>query len=300
MAEEPDTADAIDWEKESVRAAGLFDGGGGGVQEQQRGGGVQDGGEKKMNKNADENQDEDAVERVVTAEEAGASPAAAAAAEITAEEARRLEQEIIDAYEAAMQEWREQEAALDAKVEMEETKLENKVREARKRGTSAAYDDAIRRERQWIESDPDLEAYAKVACTQSIHHKPVYVPGKFIPPIRAPSVKIPGTPPVLIPGTPAFWEPGRAPFYTPGFWTPGKLPRYIGAKHPVIIPAKKGVVIPGEFTPASYTPGFVIPGFHETTACAVPAPVLCSGPGCNNSSNAAPVIQPDIINPMMG
>lgn len=32
---------------------------------------------------------------------------------------------------------------------------------------------------------------------------------------------------------------------TARFWTPGKLPRYIGAKHPVIVPAKKGVVIPG-------------------------------------------------------
>ena len=124
---------------------------------------------------------------------------------------------------------------------------------------------------------------------------PVYVPGVYTPPVRAPSVKIPGTPPVLIPGKPAYWEPGRPPFFTPGFWTPGVLPRYIGAKHPVIIPAKKGVVIPGEFTPAAYTPGFIIPGFHETTACAVPVPVY---PPNNNGS--APVIQPDIIDPTMG
>lgn len=49
---------------------------------------------------------------------------------------------------------------------------------------------------------------------------------------------------------------------------------------------------PGEFTPASYTPGFIIPGFKETTACAVPAPVLPP-----NNPGPAPVIQPDIIDP---
>ena len=72
-------------------------------------------------------------------------------------------------------------------------------------------------------------------------------------------------------------------------------PGTVGAKHPIIIPAKKGVVIPGEFTPPAYTPGFIIPGFHETTACAVPVPVYPP----NNGST--PVIQPEIIDPnMMG
>ena len=132
-----------------------------------------------------------------------------------------------------------------------------------------------------------MSSYAKAACTQTIHHKPEYVPGVFTPPKLAPSVKIPGTPPVFVPGAPAFWEPGRAPFFTPGFWTPGKPPRYVGAVRPTIVPAKKGVVIPGEFVPPSYTPGFVIPGWHETTACAVP---VCVAP-CQD----APVEQPDIV-----
>ena len=52
-----------------------------------------------------------------------ATCAAAAAAEITAEEARRLEEEIIAAYEVAMQEWREQEAALEAQLAAEEVKV---------------------------------------------------------------------------------------------------------------------------------------------------------------------------------
>ena len=137
------------------------------------------------------------------------------------------------------------------------------------------------------DSERLLSSYAKAACTQTIHHKPVYVPGVFTPPKLAPSVKIPGTPPVFVPGAPAFWEPGRAPFFTPGFWTPGKPPRYVGAVRPTIVPAKKGVVIPGEFVPPSYTPGFVIPGWHETTACAVP---VCVAP-CQD----APVEQPDIV-----
>ena len=113
-------------------------------------------------------------------------------------------------------------------------------------------------------------AAAAALCTQTVHHKPVYVPGVWSPPRRAPSVKVPGTPPVLIPGAPSYWEPGRAPFYTPGFWTPGKPPRYVSAVRPTVVPAVKGTVIPGEFVPPAYTPGFVIPGWHETTACALP------------------------------
>jgi hypothetical protein len=170
----------------------------------------------------------------------------------------------------------------------------------RARGDPGAAAAAAAREEAWAEahgagpsganaedSERLLSSYAKAACTQTIHHKPVYVPGVFTPPKRAPSVKIPGTPPVFVPGAPAFWEPGRAPFYTPGFWTPGKPPRYVGAVRPTIVPAKKGVVIPGEFVPPSYTPGFVIPGWHETTACAVP---VCVAP-CQD----APVEQPDIV-----
>lgn len=49
---------------------------------------------------------------------------------------------------------------------------------------------AMRREEEWAKSAPDLDAYAKTACTQSIHHKPVYVPGVYNPPLRAPSVKV--------------------------------------------------------------------------------------------------------------
>jgi hypothetical protein len=36
----------------------------------------------------------------------------------------------------------------------------------------------------------------------------VYVPGVFLPPKLAPSVKIPGTPPVFIPGKPGTAGPG--------------------------------------------------------------------------------------------
>ena len=42
-----------------------------------------------------------------------------------------------------------------------------------------------------------------------------------------------------------------------------------------------------EFVPPSYTPGFVIPGWHETTACAVP---VCVAP-CQD----APVVEPEIV-----
>ena len=60
----------------------------------------------------------------------------------------------------------------------------------------------MRREDEWVASAPDLDAYARFACTQSIHHKPVFVPGIFTPPLRAPAVSIPGVPPILIPGIP--------------------------------------------------------------------------------------------------
>ena len=198
-----------------------------------------------------------------------------------------LEQElaILAEFEAAMNAWRDAEAALASAAAAADA--ETAERETRARADAAEFRAALDREREWQASDPDLEAYAKVACTQTIHHKPVYVPGVFVPPKRAPSVKIPGTPPVFIPGAPAFWEPGRAPFYTPGFWTPGKKPRYVAAVPPTIVPAKKGVVVPGEFTPASYTPGFVIPGWHETTACAAPA---CAPP-CGDGN----AVKPEII-----
>ena len=184
-----------------------------------------------------------------------------------------------------MNAWRDAEAALASAAAAADA--ETAERETRARADASEFRAALDREREWQASDPDLEAYAKVACTQTIHHKPVYVPGVFVPPKRAPSVKIPGTPPVFIPGAPAFWEPGRAPFYTPGFWTPGKKPRYVAAVPPTIVPAKKGVVVPGEFTPASYTPGFVIPGWHETTACAAPA---CAPP-CGDGN----AVKPEII-----
>ena len=213
-----------------------------------------------------------------------ADPEAVAAAAEQA--AAYLEQElaILAEFEAAMNAWRDAEAALASAAAAADA--ETAERETRARADTAEFRAALDREREWQASDPDLEAYAKVACTQTIHHKPVYVPGVFVPPKRAPSVKIPGTPPVFIPGAPAFWEPGRAPFYTPGFWTPGKKPRYVAAVPPTIVPAKKGVVVPGEFTPASYTPGFVIPGWHETTACAAP---VCAPP-CGDGNAAKPEI----------
>ena len=213
-----------------------------------------------------------------------ADPEAVAAAAEQA--AAYLEQElaILAEFEAAMNAWRDAEAALASAAAAADA--ETAERETRARADAAEFRAALDREREWQASDPDLEAYAKVACTQTIHHKPVYVPGVFVPPKRAPSVKIPGTPPVFIPGAPAFWEPGRAPFYTPGFWTPGKKPRYVAAVPPTIVPAKKGVVVPGEFTPASYTPGFVIPGWHETTACAAP---VCAPP-CGDGNAAQPEI----------
>lgn len=49
---------------------------------------------------------------------------------------------------------------------------------------------AMRREEEWAKSGPDLDAYAKSACTQTIHHKPVYVTGVYNPPLKAPSVKV--------------------------------------------------------------------------------------------------------------
>lgn len=230
-----------------------------------------------------------------------ADPEAVAAAALAAEQFLAAEKEIMDAYEAAMNAWLVSEAQLDARVESIERDISSEERETRERGVGSEAKAARERERQWAQSygvgegeqfqDEDsvrsLEAFAKAACTQTIHHKPVYVPGVFQPPKHAPSVKIPGTPPVFIPGKPAFWEPGRAPFYTPGFWTPGKAPRFISAIRPVIVPAKHGTVIPGEFVPPAYTPGFVIPGWHETTACAVP---VCVAP-CQE----APVIPPEVL-----
>ena len=216
-----------------------------------------------------------------------ADPADVAAAAAEAAEYLQIERALLAEYEAAMQEWRDAEAVLAAQTAEVEAANVAAEREARARGEDASFRAAADRERAWVASAPDLDAYAKSACTQTVHHKPVYVPGVYVPPKRAPSVTVPGTPPVFVPGAPAYWEPGRAPFYTPGFWTPGIRPRYVSAKPPVIVPAKKGTVIPGEFTPASYTPGFVIPGFHETTACAVP---VCAPP-CQH----APVIPPEVV-----
>ena len=229
-----------------------------------------------------------------------ADPATVAAAAAEAAAFAEHEARILAEYEAAMAAFAESERALEAAADAADAASARAEREVRARGDPGAAAAAAAREEAWAEahgtgpsganaedSERLLSSYAKAACTQTIHHKPVYVPGVFTPPKRAPSVKIPGTPPVFVPGAPAFWEPGRAPFYTPGFWTPGKPPRYVGAVRPTIVPAKKGVVIPGEFVPPSYTPGFVIPGWHETTACAVP---VCVAP-CQD----APVEQPDIV-----
>ena len=229
-----------------------------------------------------------------------ADPATVAAAAEAAAAFAEHEARILAEYEAAMAAFAESERALEAAADAADAASARAEREVRARGDPGAAAAAAAREEAWAEahgagpgganaedSERLLSSYAKAACTQTIHHKPVYVPGVFTPPKRAPSVKIPGTPPVFVPGAPAFWEPGRAPFYTPGFWTPGKPPRYVGAVRPTIVPAKKGVVIPGEFVPPSYTPGFVIPGWHETTACAVP---VCVAP-CQD----APVEQPDIV-----
>lgn len=241
-----------------------------------------------------------------------ADPDAVAAAAAAAAQFLEAEKAIARAYDAAMSAWLAAEASLDATAASVDAGVAFQERETRERGNTSAEEDAYFREKKWAyrhgvgEADDvrfsddagagagaggfgesDLEQYAKAACTVSIHHKPVYVPGVFLPPKLAPSVKIPGTPPVFIPGKPAFWEPGRAPFYNPGFWTPGKPPRFISAVRPVIIPAKHGTVVPGEFVPPAYTPGFVIPGWHETSACALP---VCVAP-CQD----APVIQPDIV-----
>ena len=216
-----------------------------------------------------------------------ADPADVAAAAAKAAEYLQIETALLAEYEAAMQEWRDAEAVLAAQTAEVDASNVEAEREARARGEDASFRAAADRERAWLASVPDLDSYVKTACTQTVHHKPVYVPGVYVPPKRAPSVTIPGTPPVFVPGAPAYWEPGRAPFYTPGFWTPGIRPRYVSSKPPVIVPAKKGTIIPGEFTPASYTPGFVIPGFHETTACAVP---VCAPP-CQD----APVMPPQVV-----
>jgi hypothetical protein len=224
--------------------------------------------------------------------------AAAAAAAAFAEQ----EERILAEYEAAMAAFSESERALEAAADAADAASSRAEREVRARSDSGEAAAAAAREEAWAErhgAGPDgstdaedsarlLSAYAKAACTQTIHHKPVYVPGVFTPPKHAPSVKIPGTPPVFVPGAPAYWEPGRAPFYTPGFWTPGRAPRYVSAVRPTIVPAKKGTVIPGEFVPPSYTPGFVIPGWHETTACAVP---VCVAP----CQDAPYVVEPEIV-----
>ena len=230
-----------------------------------------------------------------------ADPETVAAAAAAAAAFAEREAAILAEYEAAMAAFLESERALEAAADAADAASARAEREVRARGDPGEAAAAAAREKAWADrhgagpgssaetknaSARLLSAYAKAACTQTIHHKPVYVPGVFTPPKRAPSVKIPGTPPVFVPGAPAYWEPGRAPFFTPGFWTPGKLPRYVSAVRPTIVPAKKGTVIPGEFTPPSYTPGFVIPGWHETTACAVP---VCVAP-CQD----APVVEPEI------
>ena len=203
-----------------------------------------------------------------------ADPATVAAAAEAAAAFAEHEARILAEYEAAMAAFSESERALEAAADAADAASSRAEREVRARSDSGEAAAAAAREEAWAErhgAGPDgskdaedsarlLSAYAKAACTQTIHHKPVYVPGVFTPPKHAPSVKIPGTPPVFVPGAPAYWEPGRAPFYTPGFWTPGRAPRYVSAVRPTIVPAKKGTVIPGEFVPPSYTPGFVIPG----------------------------------------
>ena len=185
--------------------------------------------------------------RVYSAAEAGASPSQAADAAALAAEYDAAEAAILASYEAALAAWLERETALDAAFAAAEAAVDAAARDVKTR--DAAHEDAYANERAWARSNPDLDAYAKELCTQTVHHKPVYVPGVWSPPRRAPSVKVPGTPPVLIPGAPSYWEPGRAPFYTPGFWTPGKPPRYVSAVRPTVVPAVKGTVIPGEFVP---------------------------------------------------
>jgi hypothetical protein len=234
-----------------------------------------------------------------------ADPESVAAAAEAAAAFLESEKLILQMYESAMKAFLESESALDASLEASDDAIFEIEREVSARGEYREARSAASREVAWAKrmgvyaadasrSPVDdekksiaLSEYARAACTSTIHHKPVYVPGVFTPPKKAPSVKIPGTPPVFVPGKPAYWEPGRAPFYTPGFWTPGKPPRYVSAVRPIIVPAKKGTVIPGEFVPPSYTPGFVIPGWHETTACAVP---VCVAP-CQD----APVIEPEIL-----
>ena len=230
-----------------------------------------------------------------------APPEAVAAAAAAAAAFAEHEAAILAEYEAAMSTFVESERALEAVAASADAASARAEREVRARGDPSPEEAAAAREKAWAErhgagpgssaetknaSARLLETYIRAACTQTIHHKPVYVPGVFTPPKRAPSVKIPGTPPVFVPGAPAYWEPGRAPFFTPGFWTPGKPPRYVAAVRPTIVPAKKGTVIPGEFVPPSYTPGFVIPGWTETTACAVPA--------CLAPCQEAPVVEPEM------
>lgn len=160
-----------------------------------------------------------------------ADPDAVAAAAAAAAQFLEAEKAIARAYDAAMSAWLAAEASLDATAASVDAGVAFQERETRERGNTSAEEDAYFREKKWAyrhgvgEADDvrfsddagagaggfgesDLEQYAKAACTVSIHHKPVYVPGVFLPPKLAPSVKIPGTPPVFIPGKPGTAGPG--------------------------------------------------------------------------------------------